>query len=158
MVAAEYLTDSQGSRYVIRPNCSLGWRGTLIFFAVTSAVILVVALVFAIKGAWLIVPFSGLEIMLLGVCLYQCARKNAECEIVHIGKEFIKVERGRKHVNEQFEWRRCWSRIYLIESRLTGYPSRLTITSRELEIEIGAGLVETERLALARELQRQLAL
>jgi uncharacterized membrane protein len=158
MIAAEYPTDSLDCHYVIRPNRSLSWRGTLIFFAVASVVTLTVAFIFALKGAWLIVPFSGLEILLLGVCLYQCARKNAECEVVHIGKDFIKVERGRKQVNECVEFQRSWSRVNLTESRLNGYPSRLTISSRGREVEIGASLVNDERLALARELQRKLAI
>jgi len=158
MNAADDPTDSLDCHYVIRPNRSLSWRGTLIFFVVAAGVTLTVALMFALKGAWLILPFSGLEIMLLGVCLYQCARKNAECEVVYIGKDFIKIERGRKQVDERVEFQRSWSRINLAESRLNGYPSRLTISSRGKEVEIGASLVNDERLALARELQRKLAI
>ena len=158
MNAAEYPTDSLDCHYIIRPNRSLSWRGTLIFFLLAAVVTLSVALMFALKGAWLILPFSGLEILLLGVCLYQCARKNAECEVVHIGRDFIKIERGRKHVKERVEFQRSWSRINLTESRLSWYPSRLTISSRGQEIEIGASLVNDERLALARELQRKLAI
>ena len=99
MIAAEYPTDSLDSHYVIRPNRSLSWRGTLIFFTVASAFTLTVAFAFALKGAWLILLFSGLELLLLGICLYRCARKNSECEVVYIGEEIIKIERGRKQVD-----------------------------------------------------------
>lgn len=112
---------------------------------------------FALKGAWLILPFSGLELLLLGCCLYRCARKNSECEVVYIGQDLIKIERGWKQADERIEFQRSWSRVNLTESRLSGHPSRLTICSKGQEVEIGAGLVDQERLALARELQKKLA-
>jgi len=156
MMLADYPQDQSDHILVIRPNRSLTWRGTMIFYIAVSTVALVVAVMFAMKGAWLILPFAGLEIFVLGVCLYICARKNTEYEVIHIGKEVVKVERGRRRPDRSVEFQRYWTQVRLTKNRLAWYPSRLTLGSRGHEVEIGSTLLEEERVELTKELQRKL--
>ena len=59
---------------MIRPNCSLPWRGTVRFYLGIVIVSLGIAAAFAMKGIWLILPFAGLEMVALGAALYIVAR------------------------------------------------------------------------------------
>ena len=156
MIAAQYPTKRLERHYVIQPNRSLSWRGTLAFFTVVAFITITIAVLFAFKGAWLIIPFAGLEIAALGACLYLCARKNSEREVIRIDDQSVRIEKGRKQIQYYVEFQRHWARVNLTSSPLTWYPSRLTISSMGKEVEIGASLVDAERATLARELQNKI--
>jgi uncharacterized membrane protein len=156
MIAAQYPKKQLESHYIIQPNRSLSWRGTLAFFAAAATVTLTVAVLFALQGAWLIVPFAGLEIIALGTCLYLCARKNSEREVILIDEQSVKVEKGRKKVLHSVEFQRHWTQVKLTRSQRPWYPSRLTISSMGKEVEVGSTLIDEERATLARELRRKL--
>jgi uncharacterized membrane protein len=156
MIAVQYPKKQLETHYVIQPNRSLSWQGTLVFFAAATAVTLTVAAVFAFQGAWLILPFAGLEIIALGTCLYLCSRKNSEREVIHIDEESVKVERGRNEARFRVEFQRHWARVKLTRSRRPWYPTRLTISSMGKEVEIGSSLIDEERATLARELRRKI--
>lgn len=157
MSATQYPEQWQDVHFIIRPNNSISWRGTRIFFAAAAIVTFTVAILFALKGAWMVLPFAGLEIITLGVCLYICACKNTECEVIHIGEELVRVEKGRNKARQCVDFKRQWSSIELIKPERKWYPSRLFVRSMGREVEIGASLVEEDRIALANALQQKLA-
>jgi len=152
----EHQPDDHDDHIVIRPNRSLSWRGAQFFFTAAAIVTLSIAVMFASKGAWLILPFAGLEILALGICLYICTRSNTACEVIHIGENFVRVEKGRHYAKQSVEFKRQWLRINLTTNRLSWYPSRLTISSMGREVEVGASLVDKDRAALAKALQLKL--
>ncbi len=156
MIAAQCPGNRLRSHYVIRPNRSLSWHGVLVFFAAAATVTLTVALMFAAQGAWMILPFAGLELIALAACLYICARKNNEQEVIHIDQDSVKIEKGRNKVRHCVEFQRHWVQIRLAKGQLPGYPSRLTICSMGREVEIGSALLEAERISLASELRQKI--
>ena len=52
--------------FIIRPNSSLSWRGNKIFFFILFSISFIIAISFAMVGMWMIIPFAGLEMLLLG--------------------------------------------------------------------------------------------
>ena len=58
-----------------RPNCSISPAGLLGVFAALAIVSLAIGIGFAIAGAWLILPFVGLEIVALGIAFVACVRR-----------------------------------------------------------------------------------
>ncbi len=155
MVATQRYPADDRSRFVIRPNSSLSWKGNVRVFLVISVVIVTVALMFSSKGLWLIWPFAGLEIGVLGLVLYLCARRAVEKEVIDIDADRVIVERGRYRPQARFEFIRAWARIRL-EAGGRGRRQRLLIGAHGRMIEIGACLVEDERNDLARSLGRAL--
>ena len=73
------------ARVISRPNCSLNWRQTMRFYAWMCVVSIGIALVFAVQGIWMILPFAGAELLALGVALYWVACRTHECEVVSVG-------------------------------------------------------------------------
>ena len=153
MIAAERDYNKSNVRFVIQPNCSISWTGTRICFAGISLVAFVIAAMFAFKGAWLILPFAGLEIVALGIGLYLTACKNKEREIVSILDDVVRIERGRYYPRQVHELTRAWTRVELQETRQSWYPSRLTMRCGGQIVEVGAKLNEEERVQLAREIR-----
>ena len=65
------------------PNCSISPTGLLCAFAALAAVTLAIATGFALMGAWLVLPFAGLEVLALGVAFVVHVRR--------VGKELENV-------------------------------------------------------------------
>jgi len=75
---------SDGYRFVVRPNCALSWRTTrlvLVFFTVCFAV---VGVYFAALGAWLVLPFAGLELVVLVAGFYLSALAGHTHEVIEV--------------------------------------------------------------------------
>ncbi len=56
-------------------NCSISPAGLLGVFAALSAVALTIGIGFAVAGAWLILPFAGLEVAGLALAFLMYARR-----------------------------------------------------------------------------------
>lgn len=107
-----------------------------------------------LMGAWPVLPFAGLEMLVLGICLYLTARRGALCEVVSIHDDVIEIQRGRSAPVQVCSFQRAWARVVMWRPRSGWLPSRLTIRSHGREVEIGAELNEDEKESLARELRR----
>ena len=151
--------DSENGDHVftIRPNCSLSWSGTKAAFAVLATALLLVTLYFTVRGAWLVAPFTGLEIVILGVGLYLSARRGATREVVRIEHDIVVISRGIRRLQEAARFQRSWARVRLVRDPRDWYPSRLLIGSHGRSIEIGSDLIEEERSDLADQLRQQLS-
>ncbi len=154
MVAAECDSSALNCRYVIRPNRSLSWRGTVVFFWSIFVVCMGIALSFAFAGLWMVLPFAGLELLALGVCLYLTCLRSSRCEVISVDRDTVKIESGRRRAERCNEFGRGWVQVRLQTSPYRWYPSRLILGSHGREVEVGAFLSETERTDLARELGR----
>lgn len=143
--------------FVVRPNQAMPWRTLLLLYLLIATVTLSIALGLFVIGYTLILPFSGLEILALGVALYVTAWRGGEQEVISINDNSIIVERGRELPEFREEFQRGWVRVVLERSWNSWYPSRLLVRSHGKELEIGRFLNEQERQGLALELQRALA-
>ena len=93
-------TEGDFKEFIIRPNSSLSWRGNKIFFFMLFFVSFIIAISFAMVGMWMILPFAGLEMLLLGSALTYCYIKNSQCEIVKIDEKKKVTATGGAVVNE----------------------------------------------------------
>lgn len=165
MVISDSCPDTRVRRVVIRPNRSLSWRQSMVFLAAIAVPLVVVSVVLAVRGFWLILPFAGLELVLLFGCLYTVAHAQRRCEVVSIGDALVTVEKGRARgrcadgggPQERVEFARGWVRIELAAAIGHWYPHRLWIGASGRRIEIGGFLVDDEKIKLAAELKRLLA-
>ena len=148
MVASEFNSDSSIHRFLVRPNCSLSWSGIVRFYLGMVVVSFTIAGAFALNGAWLVLPFAGLEMLVLGLALYSVARRCASWQLITIGADTINI-----YVSVSTEplatFRRAWARLELQSGKNKWYPPRLTICSHGQAVEIGHCLNEAERRSLA---------
>lgn len=151
----ERVTDPSGRdcHWIIRPNQSLSWRRAVQVYTAITGVVLGIGLVFAWHGYWPVLPFAGLEILVLGVAFYTCLSRSQVREVVTITRDTISVQRGRKRPEEYWECPRAWARINMERAPIAWYPSRLSVAFQGRQIEIGRFLSEMERQHLAVELQ-----
>ena len=146
--------DTHGRRrFVIRPNRSLSWRGNLTFIGVMGVLLSAIATTFALRGAWPVLPFAGLELAALAAGLYWVARRLSLREVITVDDGHVTVERGRRRPELRARFPRAWLRVELEGGRGPLAPRRLVLRSHGRALEIGALLTEAERERLAARLR-----
>ena len=76
-----------------------------------------IALLFGFMGYWYILPFSGMEMLLLGGGLYMACRKIYRQEVITADNGVIKIEKGCHGVDESWKFDRALGAYY---ARKTG--------------------------------------
>ena len=152
MVATHFDNHDCSRRFLVRPNCSLRWREVVRFYLGMVMVSFGIALAFALQGAWLVLPFAGLEMAVLGVALYVVARRGYRWQVISVHTDRIEVAEHGTGQQRLATFQRAWARVHLQPAAIHGHPSRLTIVSHGRCVEIGGCLNEEDRKYLAQEL------
>ena len=116
-------------------------------FAALSLLVLAIGAGFAAAGAWLVLPFAGLEVLLLGAAFVLYARHAADYER-------IELEPGRITVEVANGWR--IARYEMQGAKLLMLDGRLVLRGAQEELEIGRYLGAEARAELAAELEQKL--
>ena len=115
-----------------------------------------IGVLFALYGYWPVLPFAGLEVIVLGIAFYRCLSRSQLREVVTVGSEVLSVEKGRQQPQQRWECPRAWARVVLEHAPIAWYPRRLTVAFQGRRVEIGQFLNEEERGVLADELRQAL--
>ena len=139
--------------FVITPNQSMSWKQLSLAYSGIATVTLAVGCYFWIRGMTLVLPFSGLEVLLLGVALYMTAWRGGTREVITITDDSVLVETGRNKPQQRHDFRRYWTKVVLRRPWVAWYPSKLLLCSHGREVEVGGFLNEEERKGLAQVLR-----
>ncbi len=138
---------------IAKRNCSLQdaerWRAFWLV-AGTSAMI---ASGFASIGAWPILPFAGLEVVVLFLAFRRFGRDADDYERVTLDGDRLIVESYSRGRVQRFESNRYWTQVVIHKD---AWSCRVALRSHGREIEFGTLLGDGARLAAARQLQDQL--
>jgi uncharacterized membrane protein len=103
---------------------------------------------------WPILPFAGLEMLLLGWALRVSLRRRHYSQTILVSDDRIRIETRDGVRVGQIEFTRHWARVTLRRADTRLHPSRLMIESHGRSCELGGFLNEEERRALAAQLMR----
>src|SRR5262245_51858272 len=138
----------------IRPNCSLTVRGARVFFASACLVPFGMGGMLALKGFWPILPFAGLEMVLLAWALKVSLERRFHSQTITITDADVRIESRARSAAERVVFPRHWAQVKLRRPAAGLHPSRLTIESHGRQCELGSFLTEEERRGLALRLAR----
>jgi uncharacterized membrane protein len=141
-------------RIEISPNCSLSAQGALLFFASLCFITFGVAGFFVIKGFWPVLPFAGLEMLVLGWALRVSLARRHQRETITVSDAEVSVEQRSGEERLQVVFPRHWAQVKLRRPSSRLHPSRLMIESHGRGCEVGSFLTEEERRGLAIRLER----
>ncbi len=153
MVESGHDGETGDKTIVLRPNGSLNRRQGFALLVFCALFMGSIGAVFASSGAWLVLPFSGLEWLLLAYCLHLSLGDSAQREVITISDATVTVEKGRGRPEQIYQFQRAWVMLNCAQSPVKGRPSRLSFRLHGREVEIGRFLLEPERQALAKELK-----
>lgn len=142
--------EIDGSSIVIRPNRSLPAGGVVVLFLALSTLILTVSISFAVAGAWMVLPFAAMEIILVGSLCRWLYRHMDDCELVVVEPQRVRVIKRSGTKVSQDEFTRYWVRMNVAG---TGRERRLWIGSHGRLVSLADGVSEADRLVVARELK-----
>lgn len=140
---------------VSRRNNSLATRQRWTLFGVLAVVSVGLALAFAAAGAWMVLPYSLLEIALLGLAFRWIEARAGDWERLTVVGDRIIVERELRGVRDRHEWNRPWVRVGCTSGRLS--QGALELRSGGEAVSFGEALPEREREAVAAALRRLIA-
>ncbi|MEO8752459.1 MAG: DUF2244 domain-containing protein [Casimicrobiaceae bacterium] len=142
---------------VARRNDSLGRRTRWQVFGALAAVSLVLATAFAAVGAWPVLPYSVLEIVVLGGAFYFVERHAGDWERLTIAGDRVVVEQASAGRRERQEFNRYWLRVD-VDSEGFGSMPQVVLRSAGASLVFGNTLPVAERLAIAQELRRRMGM
>lgn len=141
---------------IARRNDALGPRGRWTAFALVASVSLGFGGGFVAAGAWPVLPWSLLEITVLGVAFACMARRAGDWERLTVDGDRVIVERHQAGHVERREWNRRWLRI-TAPAEGAGQPQRLLLEGGGESVEFGALLPAKARAEVAQQLRRLVA-
>ena len=145
----------EGLRITVCPNRTLSLRGMTVLFAGLTVVVLTIGVGFSLAGAWPVLPFAGLEMLVVGLVLYRLSRHADDHEQIIVDRERFTVIRRRGGCELRDEFQRYWTKVTL-ERHRGWHPSRLKVGSHGRFIVIAADVNEEERRSLSATLARLL--
>ncbi len=142
------------TRIELAPNCSLSPRGARWFFGSCCVASFGIAGLLTLQGFWPVLPFAGLEMLLLGVALKLSLARRHQRQIILISADVVQIEDSDALRSRCVVFQRHWAQVRIRTGGSTLQPSRLLIESHGRRHEIGHFLNEQERLGLAERLRR----
>ena len=131
-----------------RPQAERSYRVTRFHFSGDLAGL-------CIFGAWLVLPFAGLEMGVLCIAFRHVQRHAADFESLAIKGDRVLVERWERGKLSRCELNRYWAQVILERSAVPG-QSVLALRSHGRQVEFGQHLTEEQRQAVAQTLKQQL--
>ena len=154
---AEELADLPLFAAILTPHRSMGWAGFIAVMAAVGAVNLVGAVVFAAIGAWPVLPFLGLDVLIIFLAFRANYRHARAFEEVIVTASEIRVRkvswRGRTR-----EWRfnTAWTRLRQERDEEDGQVLSLTLDEGRRRLDIATFLPPNEREGFGTALRRAL--
>ena len=154
MVKIENNTEENTYRILLRPNQSTDWKTSIIFISIIAITCLAIGIGFAFAGATMILPFAGLEVIFVGVCVYLVMKKTYKQEVITLTQETLKIEKGEGKIDQVWEYFRMWSFVSVERPQHPWYPAHIVVTSKGERVPIGDFLNEDEKEELVSNLER----
>lgn len=141
---------------LLTPYRSLGPRGFLLVMGLIGTISFVAGLAFFLAGAWPVVGFMGLDVLLVWMAFRLNYRSARQFERLHLTRESLRVERVTHHGERRlWSFEPAWLRVEIDDPPEPDSP--LTLASGRRRLSIGSFLSAEERLELAEALRAALA-
>jgi len=147
-----HVVSANRQEWLSKRNCSLAPRHLALIFASLATASLGIAVAFASIGAWMVLPFAGIEVLALGTAFVVYARHAADYERIVLSRDCLMVETSRA---ERLSQKRCapaWIRVEYNGAR----QELIGLVTSGQRIEVGRFVPESERTDLAMQLRAQL--
>ncbi|PKO45868.1 MAG: DUF2244 domain-containing protein [Betaproteobacteria bacterium HGW-Betaproteobacteria-22] len=149
------VSDANGKLLVAKPSNSLSPIGYVWLFMSIAAINATAAVGFALAGAWLVLPFAGLELLAFGSALVITYLHHDDYESIAITDDVVVIQKHSYKNFEKFTFQRYWAKVTLRQA-LDG-ANAIFIGSHGKEVEFGSRfIIKEERAIIAEQLKQQL--
>jgi len=113
-----------------------------------------IGLAWAAMGAWMVLPFAGLEIMLVGAGMYYVSWKLSFKEMIIIEAESFTLQKGVYFPKQEWQWQRGRTSLIRQASNYRMSAPSLYLKHLNDEIEIGEFLNRSDKKNLVDHLRK----
>ena len=138
---------------LVRPNRSMNWQQNRWLIAVLGGFTLVIALFWTVAGAWVILPFAGIEVAALYLGLHYVSWKLHLRQVVRIDTEVITVDEGHNFPRRHWRLEREQAAIAIVAAQHPWDAPGIVLYDRSQQIELGSFLNKEEAGQLIEELR-----
>ena len=136
---------------ILHPHRSLGRKGFRILMGVVILANLVIAGIFLAHGAWPVVPFCGLDVLILWLAFGANYRSARLYERVRLTDTDLTVQRvAWKKPEKHWTFQPYWLRVSMDDP--PRHESQVTLTSHGQSVVVGSFLSPDERAEFAKAL------
>ena len=153
MINIDKIHSAHSYRLVLSPNRSISWHELVLCYGLMSLLSLAIGLFFAMQGLWLVLPFSGLEMLALGLGLYLVSRDTNRREVITFDNAKVRIEKGRYHCDRVWEFNAVWVRLNDRFADQVETKRKLELGSHGNYVEVGDFLSDIEKDELAFQLK-----
>ncbi|WP_109479344.1 DUF2244 domain-containing protein [Paraburkholderia sp. C35] len=151
MSATDLLAESEPvlKDWLMKRNCSVSPRQFVFFYVSLAGFSLFIAFLLVLCGAWLVLPFTGIELLAVGVAFAIYARHAVDYERIRLFPNRLVIEQVSAEHLTQFEFNPCWVRV---EPGATP-RDQIRLVSRGETVTVGQHLAQYRRAQFADELR-----
>jgi uncharacterized membrane protein len=136
----------------LRPHRSLSRTGFVWLMGLLCAVSFAAGLVFFLVGAWPVIGFLGIDVLLVWIAFRASYARGRQHERVTLFEDRLEIERvDSKGATRRETWQPYWLKVDL--AARAGQPASVRLTSHGKSTWLGAFLPIEEREPVARLLQ-----
>jgi uncharacterized membrane protein len=140
--------------FIARRNNSLSTGGRLLVVSSFAAVILAIALGFALNGVWLILPFAGLDFLMVYLAFRRMGQHAGDYECISVREDKLVISSRCRDTDRSIQFNPYW--VQVVGGTRCGKDDPLILRSHGREVEFGIHLTGEQRAALARRLKEHL--
>jgi uncharacterized membrane protein len=152
MVVTQAKSDS--TIITLSPNRSATWQQTKIVIFVMVCVVMIIALAWTFVGAWIVLPFAGLEVGLFALLMYKVSKFTYSRQVINIDSKQVTIAWGRKELKQTHKLRREDLYVYYWEADEGWHLPRISLNHDGKNVEIGDFLNLEDRQQLKTNLEQ----
>lgn len=135
---------------ILTPNRSASWKQIKWVLISMASFVMIIAVAWSFVGAWVILPFAGLEIGLLTILMIKVNRFTHQQQVITFAQRIISVETGVERPHSRLDFERASALLRVTEPEHSMDKAKLHLLDQHSSMELGAFLNQDD-CQLARE-------
>jgi uncharacterized membrane protein len=148
-------TNDKGHFVVLQPNRSMSWQGTLKVLAALLAASTIIVIGMVWIGAWVVLPFAGLEWLAVATGMIVTAWRCQQQEVLWFEEDQVRLEQGVYRRQRHWQGPRRYTRLIISPAKHPLGPPQLALAYRDDQLAFASFLNPGDVELLVGECQRR---
>ena len=154
MIQADIDYMQESGQIVLVQDMALSWRQNFWFITIVSSITITIGIYFTLQGAWMILPFAGIEVVALTGVFFYWYKNNNKMEVLKFNREQLILEQGVTNPEQVQKFERFWLKAELPHHTDQWYITRVILHYRDDSIEIGKFLNADDKKLLVKHIRQ----
>ena len=138
-------SNQDNIRITLTPNRSLTMRQVKYVVLGVSCFIFIIGLGWSMQGAFLVLPFAGLDIALFAYFMFKVCDANYQKQVITINNERVLIESGKHSIESTVDLHRPSAYLIVAEAESPMKPLGLKLADSKSKFELGSFLNQSDK-------------